>query len=122
MRRNTGKRERANKDGLIWTVIDLGITFVSHIVGAIMIFVLLQTIANYIQQEKELFNYISKCNMGIYLFHQQGIYLFIYWLNGRINPYLNAFVNFIGAMLISLIIISILRKFRATRILLGEKG
>lgn len=112
----------SNNEGLIWTIINLGITFVLHTVGAIMIFVVLQKIANYIQWEKKPFIYISESSMGVYLFHQQIVYVFIYWVNGRINPYLNAFVNFIGAMLISLIITFILRKFRVTRILLGEKS
>lgn len=42
-------------------------------------------------------------------------------LNGVVNPYLHAVINFVGAMLISSAISWILMRFRATRMLIGEK-
>ena len=59
--------------------------------------------------------------MTIYLFHQQIIYVCLYALNGLVNPYIHATINFIVAMISSSIISLILMKFKSTRILIGEK-
>lgn len=59
--------------------------------------------------------------MPVYLFHQQIIYVFISALNGMINPYLHAGINFIGAMSISLLMSTLMMKFKWTRFLIGMK-
>lgn len=59
--------------------------------------------------------------MAIYLFHQQIIYFTIIWLNGKVNPYLNAIVNFIVALVLSSLISTLLMRFKVTRVLIGEK-
>ena len=87
-----------------------------------MAFVVLQKMAEKVKwKESKAFNIIAKQSMPIYLFHQQVIYFFIYWLNGVVNPYIHASINFIGAMVVSIIISSILMKFKCTRLLIGEK-
>lgn len=63
---------------------------------------------------------LSKYSMPMYLFHQQLIYCSILLLNGRINPYLNATVNFAVALIGSFLISYILMKWKATRFLIGE--
>ena len=72
-------------------------------------------------QDSKLFYFIVKQSMPIYLFHQQVIYFFIFWLNGLVNPYINASINFIGAMVVSIIISGTLMRFKLTRFLIGEK-
>ncbi len=109
-------------DGIIFTLLNFGLGFLLHIVGALMAFVILQKIAEKIKwQENKVLEFLSKNSMPLYLFHQQAIYIFVTWLNGLINPYLHAGVNFVGAMIISLLISIILMKFRWTRLLIGEK-
>lgn len=96
--------------------------FLLHIIGALMAFVVLQKLANRVNwKESKAFSLLSKNSMPVYLFHQQVIYVFISLLNGVINPYLHAGINFIGAMVISLIISTLLMKFKWTRFLIGEK-
>ena len=109
-------------DGIIFKLMNLGLEFVLHIVGALMAFVILQKITDKIKwKESKVFGILSKNSMPVYLFHQQVIYIFVTWLNGLINPYLHSGINFIGAMVVSLLISSILMKFKWTRMLIGEK-
>ena len=109
-------------DGVFFTLIWLGVKFVLHIVGALMAFIILQKIADHVKwEDNKFFRLLSKNSMPIYLFHQQVVYLIIYWLNGVLNPYIHATVNFIGAMLISLVISLLMMKFKWTRFMIGEK-
>jgi len=109
-------------DGIIFKLMNLGFEFVLHIVGALMAFVILQKIADKVKwKENKVFGFLSKNSMPVYLFHQQVIYIFVTWLNGLVNPYLHAGINFVGAMAVSLLISTILMKFKWTRMLIGEK-
>ncbi len=104
------------------SILLIPIEFLLHIIGALMAFVVLQKLANRINwRESKRFSVLRKNSMPVYLFHQQVIYLFISLLNGVINPYLHAGINFIGAMVISLLISTSLMKFKRTRFLIGEK-
>lgn len=109
-------------DRFIFKLMNLGLEFVLHIVGALMAFAILQKIADKVKwKESKVFGLLSKNSMPAYLFHQQVIYIFVTWLNGLINPYLHAGINFIGAMIVSLLISAILMRFKWTRKLVGEK-
>lgn len=109
-------------DTFFFKMLNLGFTFLLHIFGALMVFVVLQKVANCINwKESKVFSLISKNSMPVYLFHQQIIYVLISLLNGRINPYFHAGINFIGVMCISLLISTLLMKFKWTRLLVGEK-
>lgn len=93
-----------------------------HIWGALMAFYLLQRFANGVAWEESLFvRKLSGLTMPIYLFHQQVIYFVIWWLNGKIDPYIHAALNFVFAMTGSILISLLLKQFRITRILIGEK-
>ena len=59
--------------------------------------------------------------MAMYLFHQQIIHFTISALNGVVNPWINAGVNFVAAIAGSLIISAVLMRWKATRFLIGEK-
>lgn len=109
-------------DGAIFKLLNLGADFILHIIGALMAFLALQKLADCIKWKKSrVFEFLSKNSMPIYLLHQQVIYIFISRLNGVINPYLHAGINFIGAMVISLLLSALLMRFKWTRFLLGEK-
>ncbi|CAI3293104.1 hypothetical protein CIRMBP1241_00706 [Enterococcus cecorum] len=93
-----------------------------HLVEAVCSFEFLQWLATKVNwKENKVFMFLSKRSMPIYLFHQQVIYFIIIWLNGKVNPYVNAVVNFVVAMAVSVLISSILMRFKVTRFLIGEK-
>ena len=109
-------------DGIIFVLLHQGFSFALHIVGALMAFVLLQKLAKCIEwKDNKTFKFLSAHSMPVYLFHQQIIYIFLSCLNGKVDPYTHSFVNFIGAMAISLLISSFLMRFKWTRFLIGEK-
>ena len=109
-------------DATIIKLLNLGLSFLLHIIGALMAFVVLQKLANRVNWKKsKAFSLLSKNSMPVYLFHQQVIYVFISLLNGVINPYIHAGINFVGAMVVSLLISTLLMKFKWTRFLIGEK-
>ena len=87
----------------------LCVNFLLHICGAIVAFLLLQYLANRVKwEESKAFLKLSDRMMPMYLIHQQVIYFSIILLNGKINPYMNALVNFGVAMIISYVISGIL--------------
>lgn len=103
-------------------LLSFGLSAACNMVGAVMAFVVLQKIANRTDyQNSRLFNCLSNCSMTIYMLHQQIVYLFIVILNGVVNPYLNASVNFLGSLTISIAVALVLKKFKLTRFLIGEK-
>lgn len=107
--------------GTLMKMIKIGISFLFHVVGAVMAFVVLQRAAFCINwRESKWFNWLVSHSMPMYLFHQQIIYFVIVWLNGKVNPYINACANFIIALVGSLVISNLLMKYKATRILIGE--
>lgn len=110
------------KSGIIYTLLNLGFTYLLNIMGSLMAFYVLRDISTKFDwQNSKLFNRLSNKTMIIYLFHQQVIYFTIILLNGKIPPLLNMLVNFITAMLISYIISVMLLKNKTTRMLIGEK-
>ena len=100
----------------------MGTDFVLHLVGALMAFFVLQKLAERVRWKQNYgFTVLAKYSMPIYLLHQQVIYVLISCLNGVVNPYLHAGINFVGAMAISLLLSFLLMKFKWTRTLIGGK-
>lgn len=99
----------------------LGVSFVLHIVGAVMAFVILQQIASRINWNNGKFKFLARHTMIIYLFHQQVIYFCIILLKDIVHPYVHPVLNFAIAILVSAAIAIILMKFKYTRFLVGEK-
>ena len=109
-------------DGMIFTLLNYCVDFLLQIVGALMSFVILQKLADHLKwKNSKVFSLFSRNLMPVYLLHQQIVYVLISLLNGKINPYIHAGINFFGAMIISLLIATFLMKFRYTRFLIGEK-
>jgi fucose 4-O-acetylase-like acetyltransferase len=98
-----------------------GLEFLLHVVGALMAFVVLQSVAKRIKPNGAVMTFLSKRSMVIYLFHQQVIYIPIFLLNGIISHYLLVLISFVFAMLVPLLIYEILIRFKTTKFLLGEK-
>lgn len=103
-------------------VLSYAFTFLLHAVGAVMAFSVLGLIAKGIKwKESKVFMAFSDNSMVIYLFHQQIIYFTITWLNGVVSPEINTLVNFVVSLFLSILIGFVLRRFKVTRILVGEK-
>lgn len=110
------------KQGDLYRVLRGIIQLPLHISGALAGFKLLQIIADKIRwQNSRTFIFFSKRSMGIYLFHQQLIYISIAILNGKVSALSNACLNFLFAISISTAIVSIMLKYTITRLLIGEK-
>lgn len=110
------------QNGVIWRLMSKGLNFVLHIAGAIMAWTTLQTIAFYIHwNDSKIFRTLSSYTMPMYLFHQQIIYFTIQWLNGKVDPWINAGVNFIVSLVASFVISAILMRWKVTSFLIGEK-
>lgn len=111
------------KELLILKLANLIFYYSATVFGALMAFFFLQWLAEKIKwKNNKFFMNLSKHSMTIYLFHQQIIYFTIIWLNGKVNPYLHSFVNFVVALMLSFLISTLLMKFKVTRILIGEKN
>ena len=109
--------------GFVWSVTTVGMSFLLHIVGAIMAWTVLQALAVHIHwQESRVFKTLATYSMPMYLFHQQIIYFSIAAFNGIINPWLHAGVNFVMAIVGSFIISAFLMRWKVTRFLVGEKA
>lgn len=107
---------------ILYKLLNLISLYSAHVFGALMSFFMLQWLANKVDwKNNRLFMFFSKHSMTIYLVHQQIVYFTIIWLNGKVNPYLHAFVNFVIALTLSSFISILLMKFKTTRILIGEK-
>ena len=111
----------SKKEQLLFKLLNMAGNTLLSIIGAIMIFLLLQKLADSINWKNKYFAFISDKSMVVYLFHQQMIYFTISLLNGLINPWLHAGINFVFSFGLSLIFAMILKKFKVTRILIGEK-
>lgn len=99
----------------------VSVGFLNHIFGAMMAFTVLQWIAQRVNYaDNRLYKILSKHSMTIYLFHQQIIYLDIWYLNGRVNTVLIAVFNFFISLGVSLLVSVILSKWKVTRFLIGE--
>lgn len=108
--------------GIVWRMISIGVDFILHVIGAIMAWSILQMLANKVNwQKSKAFNMLSSYSMPMYLFHQQIIYFAIVWLNGKVNPWINAGANFAIALAGSFVISWVLMRWKTTRVLIGEK-
>lgn len=109
------------QSGTIWTILSIGLNFLLNAVGAVMAWVILQRLAELVNWGGNRgFSTLASYSMPMYLFHQQIIYIAIALLNGKVNPWIHAGINFIAAVVVSLIISSILMKWKTTRFLIGE--
>lgn len=115
-------RYLAGFDSALFKLLTMGFEFLTHVVGALMAFAVLQAVADRVSWKRSrIFAFLSRRSMAVYLFHQQVIYFLIAGFNGAVNPYVHGVVNFVGCLGASLVIASVLMKFRFTRMLIGEK-
>lgn len=101
-------------------VVFLGMKLLLNMLGAVTAFLVLQRLAD-MKGAYKIIQKMETKSMGVYLFHQQIVYIPIFLLNGKINPWIHAALNFMIALLGSLCITSLFMKFQITRRLIGEK-
>lgn len=108
------------RGGTIWSLLHVLMNLLLNVIGAIMAWTCLQTLAKAIPWKNNIIlNKLSFYSMPIYLFHQQIMYFTITWMNGKVSPWINATVNFISALVCSYLISKILAKWKITRTYIG---
>lgn len=90
--------------------------------GALTAAVVLLHIGEKVNPNNKLMSILNNNSFGVYLLHQQLIYYTLFTLNGLINPYLHAVINFAVSLSLSLIISVAFHRSRILRVyFLGEK-
>ena len=69
--------------------------------------------------DNRIYNLLSENSFGIYLFHQQIIYVTITIFNGLVHPIVQCILSFFISIIISLGITLILKKNKITKSLFG---
>lgn len=109
-------------DALVFDCLSLALSTLLHVFGAFMAIVVLGVLAKHLKWEKStVFHNLSVSAMGMYLFHQQVVYVTMWLFNGKLPPVLHAIVNFIVAAVVSWGMTTILLKFRFTSFLIGTR-
>jgi len=91
----------------------------SHLIGAVTAFFVLDRIVS-ICKKGVILRFIRDYSMGIYLLHQQLIWISLLIFNGKVPAISNAVINFIVGFSISTSIVFFLKKNKIGRIILGE--
>lgn len=105
--------------GFITNLIRVTIILLCTSSGAIMAFFLLIYLSRIIKWHNNRFKTITKASFPMYLFHQQFIYIFLYFLNGHLSAAILYIISFIGSLILSYIISSLLMKNKYTRSLIN---
>ena len=110
------------QSGTIYTLLNIPLEFLLHLVGGLASFVVLQKLANHVEwKESKLFMAFAKISLIVYLLHQQLVYITIAVFNDVVNPYINMTINFVIAIAGAFIIAKLLMTNKYTRFLVGEK-
>lgn len=70
-------------------------------------------------RKSKIWKGLKERSFGVYLFHQQIIYLTIIPLNGKVTPIVQVVISFVCAVGVASIITVMLKRFKLTRILYG---
>lgn len=109
-------------DGILYSITNIGLGLLINVFGAIGAFVTLQIISERVKwKDNSIFTLLASKTMPMYLFHQQIIYFIIFYLNGRLNPWIHVGISFLVSTVLSLMISIILGHFRITSMLIGDK-
>ena len=72
-----------------------------------------------VKKEDNDLNKINEYSFGIYLFHQQIIYILTFYMFGRLNVALEIFLTFAISIILAYIIQKILKKNKITKFIFG---
>ena len=108
-------------DTLALSAFNILAQYLLSLIGSFMAFVVFQMVASSVNwKERKWFTLLSRSSMTMYLLHQQIIYVFIHLFNGKVSPIIHAMLCFVGSVAVSLLLSSLLHRFRLTRFLIGE--
>lgn len=107
--------------GLIAKVFNIMCSLGAHITGALMAFYLLHSLARTIKWQTPILTSLSKASYPIYLFHQQIIYIIIWYLNGIIPPIPLMITTFLSVTLLTWAMSVVISKVSFLRPLIGFK-
>jgi len=96
------------------------LSFVCHLLGAFVAFHVLTFYAP--KKNSYILTKLAACSFGIYLFHQQIIYVVLTLTVNRLSPYLITLVCFIISYLLAQLITALFLSNKYTAILIGKKG
>ena len=95
----------------VFKLVRLCVEAILHVVGALMAFSVLKWIANRVDWKKNsVFMLLSKHNFMIYLLHQQIIYGVITLFNGKVASGVLVALNFVGSVLITLLLAIVIER------------
>lgn len=100
-------------------ILIFGTRFLSQIIGVITVVCVFEKINLKRIMNNSLYIFLKRYNFGMYLFHQQILYVSITAFNGKVSSVVLGFANFIIASICSALITYILSKSRATSFLIG---
>lgn len=90
-------------------------------ISGIFLMFKLSSLMKKIYISKSLFTVFSNCSMGVYLIHQQFLYVSGRLLNLNSIPLvLGILLNFVLALGFSMLIVSLMRKTKIGKLILGE--
>jgi len=110
-------------NGILFSAARSGCLLLSTVCGVYAAFLTFVWLGTHFGNRKtnRVFSLLCRCAMPMYLFHQQLLYISIFYLNGVMHPYLHAIFNIVSVTAVSLLISCVMLRFKATRFLIGEK-
>lgn len=92
------------------------------VLGIIVVYGLCWECAKLLDFSSKIYSSLAECAMGVYLVHQQILYLIIRITNiERFIPVITIILNYIICITISMLMVGCMRKFKLGRLVLGEE-
>lgn len=108
------------QNGILYRCLSLCLRISLNIIGAFSAFIILSRISMRFK-EKRVILFMSKYSFGIFLFHQQIVWVIVNWTNGQTTPFLIAILGFTASVVVGYFITKMLMMTRVTRNLIGSK-
>ena len=97
------------------------LAYMCSYMGVVFVYCIVKMITEKLSNVKKskIWKGLKEKSFGVYLFHQQIIYLTIIPLNGKVTPIVQVMISFVCAVGVASIITVTLKRFKLTRILYG---
>lgn len=101
--------------------VGLILAYMCSYMGVVFVFGIVKMITEKLSnvRKSKIWKGLKERSFGVYLFHQQIIYLTIIPLNGKVTPIVQVMISFVCAVGVASIITVMLKRFKLTRILYG---
>lgn len=106
---------------IVVRLIGTALRYICPYMGVIFIYCIVKKITEKSNRHKKfkIWCKLKENSFGIYLFHQQIIYLTIIPLNGKVSPIVQVMISFVCAVGVSGLMTTILKRFKLTQKLYG---